>query len=71
MKNTWDKGKNSRTRIGRLGDTHDFASLPSQVQTVEMATLLGAVGSSVASSVYDCVGVGLDCPTLKWGEGGY
>ena len=40
--------------VGRLGDSVDFAALPTSVQTSAMATLLGAAADSVAGGVEAC-----------------
>ena len=39
----WNKNEQYMGRLGRLGDAVGFASLPTSVQTVEMANLAGAL----------------------------
>ena len=45
MTDYWDEGIDDLTLIGRLGDTIDFKNMPSDVQTTNIATLVGALGS--------------------------
>ena len=42
----WEDAKLTIDHLGRLGDTTDFAALPTSVQTLTMAEALGAVGSA-------------------------
>ena len=41
----WDTKKSKFSKLGRFGDTVDFANLDTVVQTAEMAAAVGSVGT--------------------------
>ena len=57
------------TALGRFGDLIDFAGLPAHLQSVEMATMLGAVSAAVYDGTEACGSPGevASDPTLRNG----
>ena len=54
--------------LGRLGDTINFKDLPSNVQTTNMASLVGALGTRLNDGFEACGSPGevANDPTLGW-----
>ena len=50
----WASKRDGFSRLGRLGDTVDFAQLPTVVQTVEMAQHVGSTGDHAGVAVETC-----------------
>lgn len=65
--NSYKPYSNQMTALGRFGDVIDFAVLPAHLQTVEMATLLGATAVAVYDGTEACGSPGevASDPTLR------
>ena len=68
MSDNWDEGTDDLTLLGRLGDTINFKDLSSNVQTTNMASLVGALGTRLNDGFEACGSPGevANDPTLGW-----